>query len=157
MSHNNKKAKKPILFWTLTGISALLVTAFSVGYVCTLPVADVINQALNIKSTKNIEVSDSSKEDTKYFKSDYANTNELVKSDADVAERLTEEGSVLLKNENDALPLSKNARVTLLGHTSDNFIVCGTGSAKINADCVPCEEQRGGHFEKEKIDQILGK
>lgn len=30
-------------------------------------------------------------------------------------------------------------------------------SAKINADCVPCEEQRGGHFEKEKIDQILGK
>ena len=30
-------------------------------------------------------------------------------------------------------------------------------SAKIDADCVPCEEQRGGHFEKEKIDQILGK
>lgn len=30
-------------------------------------------------------------------------------------------------------------------------------SAKINADCVPCEDQRGGHFEKEKIDQILGK
>ena len=30
-------------------------------------------------------------------------------------------------------------------------------SAKINADCVPCKEQRGGHFEKEKIDQILGK
>ena len=30
-------------------------------------------------------------------------------------------------------------------------------SAKIDADCLPCEEQRGGHFEKEKIDQILGK
>ena len=30
-------------------------------------------------------------------------------------------------------------------------------SAKIDADCVPCESERGGHFEKSKIDQILGK
>lgn len=30
-------------------------------------------------------------------------------------------------------------------------------SAKLDADCLPCEEQRGTHFEKEKIDQILGK
>ena len=30
-------------------------------------------------------------------------------------------------------------------------------SAQLQADCVPCESERGGHFEKEKIDQILGK
>lgn len=30
-------------------------------------------------------------------------------------------------------------------------------SAQLNADCVPCESERGGHFEKAKIDQILGK
>ena len=30
-------------------------------------------------------------------------------------------------------------------------------SAKLDTDCLPCEEQRGTHFEKEKIDQILGK
>ena len=30
-------------------------------------------------------------------------------------------------------------------------------SKKIDADCIPCESERGGHFEKEKIDQILGK
>ena len=30
-------------------------------------------------------------------------------------------------------------------------------SSKMNADCVPCESERGGHFEKAKIDQILGK
>lgn len=30
-------------------------------------------------------------------------------------------------------------------------------SAQLKADCVPCESERGGHFEKEKIDQILGK
>jgi serine O-acetyltransferase len=30
-------------------------------------------------------------------------------------------------------------------------------SAQLKADCVPCESERGGHFEKAKIDQILGK
>lgn len=30
-------------------------------------------------------------------------------------------------------------------------------SAQLQADCVPCESERGGHFEKAKIDQILGK
>lgn len=30
-------------------------------------------------------------------------------------------------------------------------------SNQLKADCVPCESERGGHFEKSKIDQILGK
>ena len=137
MSQAKKKVKKPIALWTLTGISAALVAAFSVGYVVTLQFVDVINKALNVEGSKNIEVGDASKEDTKYFKSEYKNDDELLESDADVAERLTEEGSVLLKNGNSALPLSKTSKVTLLGHSCDNFIVCGTGSAKINADDAP--------------------
>lgn len=30
-------------------------------------------------------------------------------------------------------------------------------SAQLQNDCLPCESERGGHFEKAKIDQILGK
>ncbi|MGN1055724.1 MAG: serine O-acetyltransferase [Comamonas sp.] len=30
-------------------------------------------------------------------------------------------------------------------------------SAQLKTDCVPCESERGAHFEKAKIDQILGK
>ena len=30
-------------------------------------------------------------------------------------------------------------------------------SAKLNADCLPCESERTSHFEKDRIDQILGK
>ncbi|MBQ0132487.1 MAG: serine O-acetyltransferase [Comamonas sp.] len=30
-------------------------------------------------------------------------------------------------------------------------------SAQLKADCVPCESERGTHFEKAKIEQILGK
>ncbi|MBV2164557.1 serine O-acetyltransferase [Comamonas nitrativorans] len=30
-------------------------------------------------------------------------------------------------------------------------------SAKLNTDCLPCESERASHFEKDRIDQILGK
>ncbi len=30
-------------------------------------------------------------------------------------------------------------------------------SAQLNTDCLPCESQRQSHFEKDRIDQILGK
>ncbi len=136
-STKNKKFKKPIILWVLTGVSALLVATFTTGYLITGKYVDVINKAFGIDGWKTIEVGDPSKEDTKYFKSEYKDQDELYEADADIAERLTEEGSVLLKNENSALPLSSTSKVTLLGHSSNNFIVCGTGSAKIDATGAP--------------------
>ena len=41
------------------------------------------------------------------FQSDYSSTTELLDSIEDLGERMNEEGSVLLKNENATLPLSK--------------------------------------------------
>ncbi|MBO5363105.1 MAG: glycoside hydrolase family 3 C-terminal domain-containing protein, partial [Clostridia bacterium] len=54
-----------------------------------------------------------------------------------IAEKLTEEGAVLLKNENAALPIALNAKISLFGHSSANMIVCGTGSADIDASEAP--------------------
>lgn len=140
MNHSNaknKKVRKPIVLWVLSGVSLLLTGVFTAGWLVTGKYTDVINKAFNIDGMKTIQVGDTSKEDTKYFKSDYKDDDELLNEDAKIAERLTEEGSVLLKNQNSALPLSKTAKVTLLGHSSDNFIVCGTGSAKIDATGAP--------------------
>ena len=56
------------------------------------------------------------------YTSDYANTTELVQAIQDVGERMSEEGSVLLKNDNAALPLTSDEtqRVTLLGFSAYN-------------------------------------
>lgn len=53
------------------------------------------------------------------YTSDYANTTELVQAIADLGERISEEGSVLLKN-NGALPLTQEEtqKVSLLGFSS---------------------------------------
>lgn len=132
-----KKFKKPILFYSLTGVSIVLLTAFAVGYGVTSNYTDVINKAFQLESTKNVEVGGDKAEAQYFYTSDYENSEELKNADKKIAEELTEEGSVLLKNTNNALPLSKTSKVTLLGHSSCNTLVCGTGSADIKADGAP--------------------
>lgn len=59
-------------------------------------------------------------EDLYTYKSDYSSTTELLDSIEDLGERMSEEGTVLLKNENNALPLTQEEtqKVSLLGFSS---------------------------------------
>ena len=54
-----------------------------------------------------------------------------------MAEQLTGEGAVLLKNENGALPLPSGAAVSLFSHSSVDIATCGTGSADIDTSNAP--------------------
>ncbi len=78
-----------------------------------------INKFLGTTSTRFVsdEGVDASK--TYTYKSDYSSTKELVQSIRDLGEQVSEQGSVLLKNDG-ALPLSKNEtkKVSLLGFSS---------------------------------------
>ena len=155
----SKNRKKPLLFWILGGSFAIVSGGLGVAYGISSNYTDVINMALNLRDQSTLEVTTKSEdEDTEYFKSSYAvrdengkiktiekngkvenlyDSEKLISADEEIAEKITEEGSVLLKNENNALPLSKTAKVTLLGHSSCNTLVCGTGSADISADGAP--------------------
>lgn len=132
-----KQPKKPIGLYIAAGITGACSIAFGVAYPITNIYKNVINMALQLTGTKQIEATNTAAIDTKYFKSDYKNQDELFEADKKIAEELTEEGSVLLKNANNALPLQKTEKITLLGHSSCNMLVCGTGSADIKADGAP--------------------
>ena len=77
-----------------------------------------IDKFLGTKSSAM--VTDSTDEDLYTYKSDYSSTTELLDSIEDLGERMSEEGTVLLKNENNALPLSKDEtqKLSLLGFSS---------------------------------------
>lgn len=64
-------------------------------------------------------VTDNQSEDDYTYKSDYSTTTELLDSIEDLGERMSEEGTVLLKN-NGALPLSEEEtqKISLLGFSS---------------------------------------
>lgn len=63
------------------------------------------------------------------YTSDYADVDALRTAQEAFARTVTGEGAVLLKNENNALPLAKKANVTLLG--SESWYNAGTGSGAV--------------------------
>lgn len=114
---SKKKSGRRVWRGVTTATASLLALS-----VCASTVVDGfrtdIDKFLGTKSTKLVtESSDGS--DLYTFKSDYTSTTELLHGIQDVGERMSEEGSVLLKN-NGALPLTKDEtqKITLLGFSS---------------------------------------
>ncbi len=77
-----------------------------------------LDKFLGTQSSK-IVTDDSDSQDLFAYKSDYTSTTELLDAIEDLGERMSEEGTVLLKN-NGALPLSagEKGKVSLLGFSS---------------------------------------
>ena len=140
MKRAKTAGKFPVLWTILSVLCLILLIASIVGNYIASQYASVINIRFQTETTKLV-ADKSDDTDTEYFKSDYDSTEELQKADKDVAERLTEEGSVLLKNDNNTLPLetseSSKAKVSVFGHSSIDIIPCGTGSADIDATDAP--------------------
>ena len=68
-----------------------------------------------------------------YYKSDFKSTEEMTEYGIDLVKRVESEGAALLKNENNGLPLPKNAKVSLFSTSSVNLVYGGTGSGNIDA------------------------
>ena len=82
------------------------------------------------------------------YSSDYASAEDLVAAQEDFANRVVGEGSVLLKNEGDALPLASGAAVTLFG--SEQWYNTGSGSGAVAnqdyADLTPASVLESAGF-----------
>lgn len=86
---------------------------------------DIVNSALGATSVA------SGTADTYAFQSEFESTTEMLTERAQIAEQIGEEGCVLLKNDNDSLPLRKNAdddaelKVTMLGSRAYTYFSDG--------------------------------
>lgn len=113
---------------------ALILTALFVilagGYSIAMSQSASINNALDISSS---EIERSDEEQYQYFKRSYGD-DEYDKLQADylaLAEEVEGEGIVLLKNENNALPLAKGEKVStfLTGSVMFNYATSGSSAA----------------------------
>ena len=96
------KSKRRIWRGVTTATASLLTLSMSATLVIDGFRTD-IDKFLGTQSTKMVTEDVSAEDYT--FQSDYSSTTELLDSIEDLGERMNEEGSVLLKNENAALPL----------------------------------------------------
>lgn len=122
----------------LTSTFALLLTVMLFVTNIALSYSGSINSYLNISTTELVSNSD---EDTEYYKSSYGELSDenlellLIDSYQECVDE-QEEGSVLLKNDNNALPLAEDERsVTLFGHASVDPVYKPTsGGASASGD-----------------------
>lgn len=100
----------------LTGISASLLAILTAGNSIATANAAFINTRLGTTNTVIVDNGDT--KDNIYFDSEFKTLSEMYDAKKALAEEISEEGSVLFKNDNNALPLDKSETVTLWGLNS---------------------------------------
>lgn len=96
----------------------------------------IISRYFN-QETYKIEKKNGSEESSEYFKNDFKNEEELTKHNGEISKRIEEEGLVLLKNDANALPLTKGAKVSCFSVSSVDMVYGGTGSGSIDTSIAP--------------------
>ncbi len=127
------KGPKPSVMRGLMSISAaLLAVCVGTGSI-TSARASFINSRLGTSNYKVIK--HDSDNDGIYFDSEFSSLEDLTKSLQDVAVELASEGAVLLKNENNGLPVDKNSeKVTLWGLNSQEPVLGGLVGSSVAYD-----------------------
>lgn len=117
MEEKKKKTKRRLWRGLATTTASLLALSLSATSIVDSFRTD-IDKFLGTQSTQMVTENGSADDYT--FQSDYSSTTELLDAIEDLGERMSEEGTVLLKNENGALPLTEEEtqQISLLGFSS---------------------------------------
>lgn len=128
MENKLKKSKGTIIGSVL--LSILLVITVVVNFVLTGPLYTVMNMYFGKGDVVINNVEDVANRNIDYYTSDYGDGDELLAASQKLAQEIEAEGIVLLKNDNNTLPLTKDeTNVSLFGRTSVDPIYTGAGSA----------------------------
>ncbi len=130
MAKNKKKVK--IVRWAvLTGVFALLTALFLFITNLAFSLETIINITLNAGTYRLIK--DENAEEVKPdYEMDFETVADLEAHDKKIAQQLSGEGAVLLRN-NGVLPLADKSKVSCFSQSSVDIVTCGGGSADI--DC----------------------
>ena len=138
---------KPKLWLGLASTGALITAMVYAGQRLADENAGLVNDALGVSQQKIDKIESDEVEGSAYVEADGSlSTNkwkEMIRDSYKYCEELVEQGSVLFKNENGALPLKENERkVSLLGQGSKNiYYRSGAGGAAPNDDLVVSLDQ----------------
>ena len=124
-----------------------VVSTFLLGLLVTGTVIASQNQTAisNALGTPNFRVENTgdTNVDSEYFKSKYSSLSDLIKAGRDLVEEVEGEGAVLLKNDNNTLPLAKGSKISLFSVSSVKPAYGGRGSAQTSFPQTPVTPKEG--------------
>lgn len=106
-----------------------------------------LDTAWNVKTFDIVNDKNAENEDTEYYKSSYKSDEDLAEDERNLCANLEAEGAVLLKNENNTLPLAKSTRFSMFSTSSVDPVYGGTGSGQVNiSDAITIRKALNKHF-----------
>jgi beta-glucosidase len=121
--------KKFTRIWTVI-ITLVAVLAIVATVVLTGPLYTVMNMYFGKGDAVVTKNAAAESLDGEYYKAEHADADSLLAASQELAEKVEGEGIVLLKNENQTLPLTESeTKVSMFGRTSVDPIYTGAGSA----------------------------
>lgn len=114
-------------------IAVVLAVATAIGNIYANKYADLISVYLNQPTSKVVSADN---ETTEHFTSDYASDEEREAALAKVGTDIVREGATLLKNDGGALPLAKQAKISVFGQSSVNPVYGGGGAGSIDTSAA---------------------
>lgn len=127
------KVKKLGAWRAVVSASAVILSLSVGGIAVTNEWSGYINKMLNINNTKIVTDKDSN-EDPIHYKSDFNSHTDVKENARKVARKVQEEGTVLMKNDNNCLPLTKGSKVTFLSYSSAEVLYGSSGSGGITPE-----------------------
>lgn len=122
----------------LTPVAACLLGVMVVGSIIANENAPQISGFLGTPTFREIANENQDQESTQYYTSRFSNLADLISAGQAKAEQAMAEGIVLLKNENDALPLGEEERsISLFSVSSVDPVYGGTGSGNVDVSAAP--------------------
>ena len=132
--------------WGLSAVFfGILTVIFSVAYAVTPQSSNFINEYLGIDPYERIDTGEEKPFDV--YKSDYMNADgtynhsAMRKNSEKIALQVAQEGSVLLWNNDNALPLAKDSKVSFLGISSNAYLYSAAGSGHLGVSPSSTLEQ----------------
>lgn len=142
------KLRKPFKVGIIYSAAFLLSLAITItGHSVANYYDAVLRDFLKSIGATRVYEADDGIEDKIYNKFRYDTVDELNKLEEELVRDIGGEGYVLLKNENNTLPLQTNTKVSLLSHSSVDVIPGGTGSGTGSLDVTLKDAFEAQNFE----------
>ena len=129
-----KKMSNKVFAGISTAGIAIVLAAVMVGNYFALTYSSIISSYMGHDTFRVVKTDENT--DATYFESEFSSPEDLAQASTELAKEIQKEGIVLVKNENQAMPLGDNKRVSLFSESSVDLIYGGTGSGAIDTSTV---------------------
>ena len=131
-----KKMSNRVFAGISTAGIAVVLVAVMVGNYFALTYSSIISSYLGHDTFRVVKADADATANTTYYESEYDSAEDFAQASTELAKEIQKEGIVLVKNENRAMPLGDNKRVSLFSESSVDLIYGGTGSGAIDTSTV---------------------